>query len=95
MLWLLLGMLLCHTPVCMVMVMMDVELWQSSWVYVLVWKMMLHHGEPQRVVEEVMVMELVVVMGPQRRERHRHQASGRRQRKCVRARYRIPWPARR
>ena len=51
----------------MVMVMVDRELWQSSWVYVLVWEVMLHHGEPDGVVEEVMVMELVVVVSPKRR----------------------------
>ena len=52
----------------MVMVMVDGELWQSSRVYVLVWEvMMLHHGEPDGVVEEVMVMELVVVVSPKKR----------------------------
>ena len=71
-LWLLPGMLLCHMLVSMVMVMMDVELRHSSRVYVVVREMMLHHGEPQGVVEQVMV--LVVVMGPKRRERHRHEA---------------------
>ena len=74
MLWLLPGMWLCHTLLCMVMVMMDAELWQSSRVYVLVWEMMLHQGEPEGVVEEVMVMDLVVVMGPKGRERQRHEA---------------------
>ena len=73
-LWLLPGMLLCHMLVCMVMVMMDVELRQSSRVYVVVREMVLHHGKPQGVVEEVMVMVLVVVMGPKWRERHRHEA---------------------
>ena len=66
-LWLLPGLLLCHMLVCMVMVMMDVELRQSSWVYMVVREMVLCHGEPQRVVEEVMVMELLVVMAPKRR----------------------------
>ena len=70
------GMLLCHMLVCMVMVMMDAELWQSSRVYVLVWEMMPHQGEPQGVVEEVMVMDLVMVTGPKRRERQRHEAWG-------------------
>ena len=43
--------------VVMVMVMVDGELWQRSRVYVLVWEVMLHHGEPDGVVEEVMVMD--------------------------------------
>ena len=38
---------------------------------------MLHHGEPDGVVEEVMVMELVVVVGPKRREWQGHEAWGR------------------
>ena len=75
------GMWLCHMLVCMVMVMMDGELWQSSRVYVLVWEMLLHQGEPEGVVEEVMVTGMVVVMGPKRRERQRHEAWGRRHRK--------------
>ena len=95
MLWLLPGMLLCHMLVCMVMVMMDVELRQRSRVYVLVREMVLHYGEIHGVVEKVMVMELVVVMGPKRQERHRHEAWGRRHRKEVRPWYRIPRPARR
>ena len=74
------GMWLCHMLVWMVMgmvmVMADGELWQSSRVYVLVWEVMLHQGEPQGVVEEVMVMELVVVVVPKRRERQRHEAWG-------------------
>ena len=54
--------------VVMVMVMVDGELWQSSRVYVLVWEVMLHHGEPDGVVDEGMGMDLVVVVGPKRRE---------------------------
>ena len=72
-LWLLPGMLLCHMLVSMVMVVMDVERRQRSRVYVVVREMVLHHGEARGVVEEVMV--LVVVMGPKRRERHRHEVS--------------------
>ena len=68
----------------MVMVMVDGELRQSSRVYVLVWEVMLHHGEPDRVVEEVMVMELVVVVSPERREWQGHEAWGRRHRKRTR-----------
>ena len=55
------GMWLFHMLVWMVMVMVmvvvmvDGELWQSSQLYVLVWEVMLHHGEPQGVVEAVMV----------------------------------------
>ena len=60
---------------------MDAELWQSSRVYLLGWEMMLHQGEPQRVVEEVMVMDLVLVMGAKRREQQRHEAWGRRHQK--------------
>ena len=75
----------------MVMVMVDGELWQSSRVYVLVWEaMMLHHGEPDGVVEEVMVMELVVVVSPKRWEWQGHEAWGRRHRK--RTWRRIPRP---
>ena len=48
----------------MVMVKVDGELWHSSRVYVLVWEVMLHHGEPDGVVKEVMEMELVVVVSP-------------------------------
>ena len=75
------GMWLCHMLVWMVMLMVmltvDGELLQSSRVYVLVWEvMLLPQGEPQGVVEEVMVMELVVVVGPKRRERQRHEAWG-------------------
>ena len=76
----------------MVMVMVDRELWQSSRVYVLVWEVMLHHGEPDGVVEEVMVMELVVVVSPKRREWQGHEAWGRRHRKCTPRR--IPRPTR-
>ena len=77
--------------VVMVMVMVDGELWQSSRVYVLVWEVMLHHGEPDGVVEEVMVMELVVVVGPKMREWQGHEAWGRWHRK--RTRRRIPRPS--
>ena len=80
MLRLLRGMWLCHMLVWMVMVivmvMVDGELLQSSRVYVLVSEVMLHHGEPEGVVEEVMVMELVVVLGPKRREGQGHEAWG-------------------
>ena len=44
----------------MVMVKVDGELWHSSRVYVLVWEVMLYHGEPDGVVKEVMEMESVV-----------------------------------
>ena len=51
MLRLLQGMWVCHMLVVMVMVMVmvmvDGELWHSSRVYVLVWEVMLHHGEPE------------------------------------------------
>ena len=70
--------------VVMVMVMVDGELWQSSRVYLLVWEVMLHHGEPDGVVEEGMVMELVVAVGPKRREWQGHEAWGRRHRKLTR-----------
>ena len=76
------GMWLCHMLVCMVMVMLmvvvDGELWRSSWVYVLVWEVMLHHGKPQGVVREVMLTGMVEVMGPNRREGQRNEAWGRR-----------------
>ena len=78
MLRLLQGMWVCHMlvwmlmVVVMVMVMVDGELWQSSRAYVLVWEVMLHHGEPDGVVEEGMVMGLVLVVGPKRRERQGH-----------------------
>ena len=52
----------------MVMVKVDGKLWHIRRVYVLVWEVMLHHGEPDRVVKEVMEMELVVVVSPKRRE---------------------------
>ena len=96
MLRLLRGKSVCHMLVwmvmVMVMVMVDGELWQSSRVYVLVWEVMLHHGEPEGVVEEVMVMELVVVVGPKSREWQGHEAWGWRHRK--RARRCIPRPTR-
>ena len=58
----------------MVMVMEDGKPWQSCRMHVLVWEVMLHHGEPDGVVEEVVVMELVVVVGPKRREWQGHEA---------------------
>ena len=94
------GMWVCHMlvrkamVVVMVMVMVDRELWQSSRVYVLVWEVMLHHGEPDGVVEEVMVMELVVVVGPKRREWQGHEAWGRWHRKRIRRRIPRPTPHR-
>ena len=100
MLRLLQGMQMCPMLVwmvmVMVMVMVDGELRQSNRVYVLVREVMLHPGEPQGVVEEVLVMELVVVgvVGPKRRERRRHEDWGRRHRKQVCARCRTPWPTR-
>ena len=42
---------------------------------------MLHHGELQGLVEDVMLTGTVVVMGPNRREGQRHKASGRRHQK--------------
>ena len=42
---------LWHSPQVMVMVKVDGELWHSRWVYVLVWEVMLHHGEPNGVVK--------------------------------------------
>ena len=84
------GMWVCHRlvwmvmVVVMVMVMVDGELWQSSRVYVLVSEVMLHHGGPDGVVEEVMVMELVVVVGPKRREWQGHEAQGQWHRKSTR-----------
>ena len=75
-----------------VMVKVDGERWQSCRVYVLVWEGMLHHGEPDGVVKEVMVMELVVVVSPKRRERQGPGAWGRQHRKCTRRR--IPRPPR-
>ena len=53
---------------------------------------MLHHGEPDGVVEEGMVLELVVVVGPEMREWQGHEAWGRRHWK--RTRRCIPWPTR-
>ena len=53
---------------------------------------MLHHGEPYGVVEEVLVMELVVVVGSKRREWQVHEGWGRRHRKC--AQRCIPWSTR-
>ena len=92
------GMWVCHMlvrkamVVVMVMVMVHRELWQRSRVYVLVWEVMPHHGEPTEVVEKVMVMELVVVVGPERREWQGHEAWGRSHRK--RPWRRIPRPTR-
>ena len=60
--------------VVMVMVMEDGKPWQSCRVHVLVWEVMLHHGEPDGVVEELVMMELVVEVGPKRREWQEHEA---------------------
>ena len=76
----------------MVMVKVDGELWHSSRVYVLVWEVMLDHGEPDGVVKEVMEMELVVVVSTKRREGQGAEAWGRWHR--GRTRRRIPWPPR-
>ena len=76
----------------MVMVMVDGELWHNSRVYVLEWEVMLYHGEPDGVVKEVMVMELVVVVSPKRGERQGPEARGRWHGK--RTRRRIPRPPR-
>ena len=54
--------------VVILMVMEDGKPWQSCRMHVLVWEVMLHHGEPDGVVDKVVVMELVVVVGPTRRE---------------------------
>ena len=98
MLRLLQGMWMCHMLAWMVMVMVMVvvhgELWQSGRVYLLVWEVMLHQGEPQGVVEEVMLMELMVVVGPKRREWQGHEAWGWRHRNLACARRRIPRPTR-
>ena len=75
-----------------VMVKVDRELWHSSREYVLVWDVMLHHGEHDGVVKEVMEMELVVVVSPKRREGQGPEAWGRRHRK--RTQPRIPRPPR-
>ena len=75
------------------MVKVDGELWHSRRVYVLVWEVMLHHGEPDGVMKEVMEMELVVVVSPKGRDGHGPEAWGRRHRK--RTRRRIPRPPRR
>ena len=42
---------LWHSCCVMVMVKMDGELWHSRQVYVLVWEVMLHHGEPDGVMK--------------------------------------------
>ena len=84
------GMWVCHMLVWMVTVVVDGELWQRSRVYVLVWEVMLHHGEPDGMVKEVMVMKLVVVVGPKRREWQTHEARGRRHRKRTRRCIRRP-----
>ena len=76
----------------MVMGMVDGELWHSRRVYVLVWEVMLHNGEPDEVVKEMMVMELVAVVSPKRRERLGPKAWERWHRK--RTRCRIPGPPR-
>ena len=70
MLRLLQGVWICHMMAWMVMVMVivmvDGEVWQSGPVYLLVGEVMVHQGDPKGVVEEVMVMELMVVVGPKR-----------------------------
>ena len=43
--------MLVRTVMVMVMVKVDGELWHSRRVYVLVWKVMLHHGEPDGVMK--------------------------------------------
>ena len=75
------------------MVKVDGELWHSRRVYVLVWEVMLHHGEPDGVVKEVMEMELVVVVSPKGRDGHGPEAWGPRNQKPNRRR--IPRPPRR
>ena len=57
-----------------------------------VWEVMLPHGEPDAVVEGVVVMELVVVVGPKRQEWQGHEAWGRWH--CERSRRCIPRPTR-
>ena len=76
----------------MVMVKVDGELRHSSRVYVSVWEVMLHYGEPDGVVKEVMEMELVVMVSPKSREGQGPEAWGRQHRKCTRRR--IPRPPR-
>ena len=98
MLRLLQGVWICHMlawmVMGMVMVMVDGEVWQSGQVYLLVWEVMLHQGESQGVVEEVMVMELMVVVRPKIREWQGHEAWGCRHLRLACARRRIPWPTR-
>ena len=45
------GRVLWHSRRVVVMVKVDGELWHSRLVYVLVWEVMLHHGEPDRVMK--------------------------------------------
>ena len=90
--WLLLGTLLSRMLVGMVMV-MSVEGKCNSRVHMVVREMVLHRGNSQGVVEQVMVM--VVLMGSEQRERHWQDASGWRHREPVRARCCLPLPARR
>ena len=89
---LLLGILLSRMLVRMVMVMPLKRKW-NSWVHMVVRELVLHHGRPHGVVDQVMVM--VLVMGPKRRERHWQEAWGWRHREHVRTRRHLPLPARR
>ena len=43
--------MLWHSRQLVVMVKMDGGLWHSMRVYVLVWEVMLHHGEPDGVMK--------------------------------------------
>ena len=85
--------MLWHSRQLVVMVKMDGGLWHSCRVYVLVREVMLHHGEPDGVMKQVMEMKLVVVVSPKGRDGHGPEAWGRRHRK--RTRRRIPRPPRR
>ena len=69
---------LWHSRRVMVMVKVDGELWPSRRFYVLVSEVMLHHGEPDGVVNEVMEMELGVVVGSKMRAGQGPEARGRR-----------------
>ena len=56
------------------------------------WEVVLHHGEPEGIVKEVMEMELVVVVSPKRRDGQGPEAPLPRHRKLNRRR--IPRPPR-
>ena len=43
--------MLVRTMMVMMMVKVDEELWHSRLVYISVWEVMLHHGEPDGVVK--------------------------------------------